>query len=118
MSFVGLVNFYHRFISKCVHILKPLNYLLSSTSKNLEWTPTANELFHLIKDTLANISLLSSLISSPTSDNQSNSLQPKLAEHSTDVPSVPSSKPPTTTINPVLTVTTTCSGRRVHGLNV
>ena len=38
--------------------LKPLNDLLSSTSKSLEWTPTVNESFHFIKDTLANVSLL------------------------------------------------------------
>ena len=49
-----------------------------------------------------------------TSDNQSKSLPPKLPEHSTDKHSVPSSKSPTTTINPVPTVTTTCSGHRIH----
>ena len=49
-----------------------------------------------------------------TSDNQSKSSPPMLAEHSTDIHSVPSSKSPTTTINPVPIVTTTCSGHRIH----
>lgn len=49
-----------------------------------------------------------------TSDNQSKSSPLKLAEHSTDIPSVPSSKSPTTTINPVPTITASCSGHRIH----
>ena len=51
---------------------------------------------------------------SPTCDSQSKSSPPKLAEHSTHVPSVPSSEPFTTTVNPLPTGTTTHSGHRVH----
>ena len=51
---------------------------------------------------------------SPTSDSRPKSSPPKLAEHSTHVPSVPSSEPFTTTINPLPTGTTNHSGHRVH----
>ena len=34
-EFLGLVNFYHRFIPRCAHILQPLNLLLSSGSKDV-----------------------------------------------------------------------------------
>ena len=33
-EFLGLVNFYHRFIPQCTHILTPLNALLKTTSAN------------------------------------------------------------------------------------
>ena len=57
-EFLRLVNFYHRFIPHCAHIIKPLNDLLSTTSKPWEWTPSADESFSRIKDALANVSLL------------------------------------------------------------
>ena len=60
-EFLGLVNFYHRFIPQCATILTPLNSLLKSTAKNsrtLQWTPAATDAFQQIKDTLANVTLL------------------------------------------------------------
>ena len=51
---------------------------------------------------------------SPTSDSQSKSSPTKLAEHSTDAPSVLSSKPPTTTGNTFSTSTTTRYSHHVH----
>ena len=55
-EFLGLVNFYHRFIPHCATILSPLNALLKSTatnSRSLQWTTTATSAFKEIKDALA-----------------------------------------------------------------
>ena len=55
-EFLGLVNFYHRFIPHCPTILSPLNALLKSTatnSRSLQWTTTATSAFKEIKDALA-----------------------------------------------------------------
>ena len=60
-EFLGLVNFYHRFISQCTTILTPLNSLLKSAATNsrtIQWTPAATDAFQQIKDTLANVTLL------------------------------------------------------------
>ena len=55
-EFLGLVNYYHRFIPHCTTILTPLNALLKSTATNsrtLQWTTAATSAFEEIKDTLA-----------------------------------------------------------------
>ena len=60
-QFLGLVNFYHRFIPGCARILQPLNALLTGSSKgdqHLVWTPDAEAAFHSIKDVLADATLL------------------------------------------------------------
>ena len=60
-QFLGLVNFYHRFIPGCARILQPLNALLTGSSKGdrrLVWTPDAEAAFHRIKDVLADATLL------------------------------------------------------------
>ena len=57
-EFLGLVNFYHRFIPRCAHILQPLNSLLSSRGKDIRWTPQATTSFHHIKEALAEVTLL------------------------------------------------------------
>ena len=60
-EFLGLVNFYHRFIPQCATILTPLNSLLKSTPTNsctVQWTPAATTTFQEIKNTLANATLL------------------------------------------------------------
>ena len=58
-GFLGLVNFYHRFIPKCADILQPLHALLRKGSTAIDWTPQATNAFSEIKDTLANLALLS-----------------------------------------------------------
>ena len=59
-EFLCLVNFYHRFIPHCAHILQPLNSLLSLTSKKeLSWNPDTTHAFKQIKDVLARFTLLS-----------------------------------------------------------
>ena len=60
-EFLGLVNFYHRFIPHCADILTPLNSLLKTTSNNsrtLHWTDTATTAFKDIKNALADATLL------------------------------------------------------------
>ena len=60
-EFLGLVNFYHRFIPNCSAILHPLNDLLSSTktkTQELHWNTNATEAFQTVKATLANVTLL------------------------------------------------------------
>ena len=60
-EFLGLVNFYHRFIPHCATILTPLNELLKSTATNsrtLHWTTAATSAFEEIKNTLARATLL------------------------------------------------------------
>ena len=59
--FLGLINFYHRFIPGCARILHPLHALLSDKApKNatLEWTRSATEAFNAIKEALSNASML------------------------------------------------------------
>ena len=56
-EFLGLVNFYHRFIPQCAAIVTPLDSLLKSTANSsctLQWTPSATAAFQEIKDKLAN----------------------------------------------------------------
>ena len=59
-EFLGLINFYRRFIPHCAHILKPLYEMLSSSkdANSLQWSEGATEAFIAVKDALANASLL------------------------------------------------------------
>ena len=57
-EFLGLINFYYRFIPSCAHILRSLNSCLSSQSKELQLTPDAVEAFVAIKEALADATLL------------------------------------------------------------
>ena len=60
-SFLGLVNFYHRFVPGCASILKPLHDLLSPPSKKgtqSTWTSEADSAFTRSTDALAAASLL------------------------------------------------------------
>ena len=60
-QFLGLVNFYHRFVPGCASILQPLHDLLSpppTKDRRLSWTPEAISAFTRIKDALAEASLL------------------------------------------------------------
>jgi hypothetical protein len=51
--FLGMVNFYHRFLPKCAQILKPLTDLLKGGAKKLEWTVSTQEAFQNAKRLLA-----------------------------------------------------------------
>lgn len=61
-EFLGLVNFYHRFLSHCAELMQPLHALLSAPrdkAKKLSWNEQALTAFHTVKDALANATLLS-----------------------------------------------------------
>ena len=60
-EFLGLVNFYHRFVPSCAQTLQPLHDLLKTAPKGtapLTWTEAATAAFQSIKDALANATLL------------------------------------------------------------
>ena len=67
--YLGMVNYYHRFILNCAEKLTPLNYLLTEADKeqtrlssrsnfDLHWTESANLAFIESKQMLANATLL------------------------------------------------------------
>ena len=61
-QFIGLVNFYHRFLPHCADLMRPLHALLTSStpkSQTLTWNATALAAFNATKEALANASLLS-----------------------------------------------------------
>ncbi|XP_026695294.2 uncharacterized protein LOC113475388 [Ciona intestinalis] len=56
-TFLGAVNFYHKFIPNCATILAPLNSLISPTlpkTSPISWTEEANKAFEDIKSIVAN----------------------------------------------------------------
>ena len=61
-AFLGLVNFYRRFIPDCAQILLPLTDLLRShpkrSRKPLAWTPACDAAFDTVKEKLAQTTLL------------------------------------------------------------
>ena len=60
-QFLGLVNFYHRFIPHCAHTLQPLNNLLSknnNTKQPLQWNDQTTQAFTEIKQAIADALLL------------------------------------------------------------
>ncbi len=62
--FIGLINFYHRFIPRCADILRPLHPLISAKrtkSHTISWTDEALTAFQAAKDALANASLFYNL---------------------------------------------------------
>jgi hypothetical protein len=44
-SFLGMVNFYRRFLPNCAHVLRPITDLLKGGPKTLEWTAQVQEAF-------------------------------------------------------------------------
>ena len=59
-EFLGLINFYHRFIPQCARISQPLSTLLATTrpSQQLAWTDEATAAFAELKEALAQATLL------------------------------------------------------------
>ena len=59
--FIGLVNFYHRFLPHGAQLMQPLHSLITSTKPKLEaltWTDSTLAAFNTTKEALANASLL------------------------------------------------------------
>ena len=63
-EFVGLINFYHRFVPHCANILQPLNAMIATARPNqpLDWTEETTAAFQDIKDALAQATLLNHLV--------------------------------------------------------
>ena len=60
-QFLGMMNFYRRFIPGCAEILQPLNKMLSpakTSKKKLKWSVEAVSAFLKIKQKLSNATLL------------------------------------------------------------
>ena len=60
-EFIGLVNFYRRFLPSCAAIMHPLNQLLThpkDKSAHIEWTEEALSAFSKTKEALADATLL------------------------------------------------------------
>ena len=60
-EFLGLINFYHRFIPHCAEVLQPLHTLLSHTpaKSELQWSDEHISVFNQAKEVLAQATLLS-----------------------------------------------------------
>ncbi|BHF73832.1 hypothetical protein SprV_0401691600 [Sparganum proliferum] len=63
--FIGLLNYYRRFIPHCATTLAPLTDLLKSKAKPIELPPAAHSAFEAAKKTLADATLLHHLSSDP-----------------------------------------------------
>ncbi|ROT72055.1 hypothetical protein C7M84_009592 [Penaeus vannamei] len=61
-KFLGMFNFYRRFVPKCAQLLKPLHALITpnraSRNTKIKWTPPTNEAFEACKEALASATLL------------------------------------------------------------
>ena len=67
-QFLGLINFYHRFIPNCAHTLQPLHKLLKVKCQNLTWDSETSKAFEDIKVNLAKATMLSHpKLAAPTS---------------------------------------------------
>ena len=58
LRFLGLINFYRRFISGAARILKSLTDSIAATSRSFQWTAEIDSAFHQDKSALATASLL------------------------------------------------------------
>lgn len=59
-EFLGLLNFYHRFVPMCARVLQPLNDVLSikDDGKEIHWTDDMTAAFAAAKEALASATLL------------------------------------------------------------
>ncbi|ROT72546.1 Gag-Pol polyprotein [Penaeus vannamei] len=61
-KFLGMYNFYRRFVPNCAQLLKPLHALITpnraSRNTKIKWTPPTNEAFEACKEALASATLL------------------------------------------------------------
>nr|CDS31407.1 gag pol polyprotein [Hymenolepis microstoma] len=59
--FLGVVNYYGRFISKCAHVLQPLTDLLKGNPKHFKMTSEAEAAFSVVKQELSKATTLNHL---------------------------------------------------------
>ena len=57
-EYVGMLNFYHRFVPHVANLLRPLHNALKGKTKVLVWTKEMNDAFEASKSALATASLL------------------------------------------------------------
>ena len=57
-EYIGMINFYHRFLPNIAQTLSPLYSLLKGKPKSLNWNPQADEAFILSKKILSNATTL------------------------------------------------------------
>jgi hypothetical protein len=57
-GFLGLVNYYRRFIPRCAHVMRPLTDLLRGNPKEVSITDAALTAFNAVKETIAQAALL------------------------------------------------------------
>ena len=58
-EFMGMVNFYHRFLPRCAELMQPLHTLLSNNTQTITWNDATVAAFNATKEALANATLLS-----------------------------------------------------------
>ena len=57
-QFAGMMNFYHRFVSKAAHIMRPIYDALAGKPTNLEWTEELQHPFTATKEALGHVTML------------------------------------------------------------
>ena len=57
-EFLGMLNYYHRFIPKAANILSPLYDVIAGNTKTLEWGAEQDQAFHAAKNALAAAAIL------------------------------------------------------------
>uniref|UniRef100_A0A5S6Q5H5 RNA-directed DNA polymerase n=1 Tax=Trichuris muris TaxID=70415 RepID=A0A5S6Q5H5_TRIMR len=57
-QFLGMINFYRRFLPNAAITLQPLDQLVATTRSSVTWTPQANDAFKRAKSILARATLL------------------------------------------------------------
>lgn len=58
-EFLGMVNFYHRFVPNAAYLMRPLHEVVSKKNQKIEWTKERIDAFNQTKDALANATMLS-----------------------------------------------------------
>ena len=58
MVFLGMINYYHRFLPDIAPVLAPLNVVSARRGKDITWTPLCQKSFDEAKTALSNVTLL------------------------------------------------------------
>jgi cleavage and polyadenylation specificity factor subunit 1 len=58
-EFAGMVNFYHRFVPRAAHFLRPIYRAIATKEKLVRWTPDLTDAFNTAKQLLADATMLS-----------------------------------------------------------
>ena len=58
-EFAGMINFYHRFVPRAAHFLRPIYRAIAAKEKLVQWTPALTDAFNTAKKLLADATMLS-----------------------------------------------------------